>query len=55
MVFLGKVFGVFWHDLIPFLFCRFGLGQVKEVGDGCFHASKVRWVGAVVDGSLQLV
>ena len=53
--FLGIIFVVFLHGLIPFFFDRFGIRLVEKVGDGRLHAAKIRWVGASVDGFLEFV
>ena len=47
--FLGIIFGVPLFGLIPFLFDRFGVSQIKEVGDGRLHTPEIRWVRAGID------
>jgi hypothetical protein len=46
---------VFLGCLISFLLDRLSVGQVKEVSDGGLYAPEVGWVGAGINGFLELV
>ncbi len=46
---------VFLDRLLSFLLDRLSVGQVKEVSDGGLYAPEVRWVGASINGFLELV